>query len=85
VYEILSIVGLGGVSFLLLWNTRIRSEWKRQVRSYEILYILIIVFHALLSTDLARMFYLTMPVLGIWMASLLELAKGKMSGRPVTP
>jgi hypothetical protein len=85
VYEILSIVGLGGVSFLLLWNPQIRSEWKKQVRSYEVLYILIIVFHALLSTDLARMFYLTMPVLGIWMASLLELAKGKMIGRPVTP
>jgi len=74
VYEMASIVGLGGVSFLLLLHPKIRQEWKSGIQPFQWIYLLIILWHALLSTDLARMLYLMMPVLALWMGQLVQLA-----------
>jgi hypothetical protein len=73
VYEIASIVGLGGMSFLLLLHPAIRRQWKSGVQTFQWIYLLIILWHALLSTDLARMLYLMMPVLALWMGQLMQL------------
>lgn len=72
VYEVFSIIGVWSLLFVALLKKEIRGSFISKTPSYAILYIVIVLLHALLSTDLARMFYLLTPLLAIWVSVLFD-------------
>ena len=71
-YEILSIIGLWGISLLLLIKKEFRHALGTMTPSYFYFFLGIVLVHALLSYDLARMFYLATPVLAVWYGKLAD-------------
>jgi len=71
-YEILSIPGLWGLLFVFIFKKNIRVLLKQKTTSYMILFLIIVLFHALLSTDLARMFYIATPIMAIWFSIIAD-------------
>lgn len=69
-YEVFSIVGFWGALFLLMFKKEVRMAVKNVTPLYVILYMGIVLLHALLSTELARMFYLATPVVAVWLATI---------------
>ncbi len=65
-YEILSIIGLWGAGFLLLIKKEFRISLKQLTPVYFYFFLGIVLVHALLSYDLARMFFLATPLLAVW-------------------
>lgn len=71
-YEVFSVLGVWSLFLLLFINKNIRSRFKLKAPRYNILFIIIILIHAFLSTDLARMFYLLTPLFAVWIAILFD-------------
>lgn len=80
-YEVFSIVGFWGVLFLLMIKKDVRMVIKNVTPPYMILYIGIVILHALLSTELARMFYLATPVVAVWLATIFTHQYRWLMGR----
>ena len=72
IYEIFSIFGIWGVLFLLLLVKGFRNGIQLQMPAYILFYLVIVLIHALLSTELARMFYLAIPVIAIWISAISD-------------
>ena len=72
VYEVISIFGFWGLLFFLLLRKNIRDTVSGKTPVYFLFYLLSVMVHALLSTDLARMFYLATPVMAVWFASIVD-------------
>ena len=72
VYELFSVTGFWGALFLLLFKKSFRQKLGRYVNTFFILFLVIVLLHALLSTELARMFYLAAPVLAVWLAVITD-------------
>ena len=72
VYEIFSVFGFWGLLFLFLFAKRIRQTVLQKTPIYFYLFLIVVMIHALLSTDLARMFYLAAPVLAVWFAIIID-------------
>jgi len=72
-YELFSIFGPWGALFLLLLKKEVRTALKLQNPVYTIVYLAIVLLHALLSTELARMFYLLAPILAICFAVIVDV------------
>lgn len=72
VYEVISIFGLWGLLFFFLLRKNVRDTVSGKTPVYFLIYIVIVLVHALLSTDLARMFYLATPVLAVWFALIWD-------------
>lgn len=72
-YEIFSIVGIWGLLLLLpLFLKTFRQKVKPLFSTEILLFLGIVLLHALLSTELARMFYLAMPVLAVLYARIAD-------------
>jgi hypothetical protein len=74
-YEVFSIIGLWGVSFLLLIKKEIRQYLHQSTPAFFYFFLGIVFLHAMLSYDLARMFYLAIPVLAVWYSLLFDAGK----------
>jgi hypothetical protein len=72
IYEIFSIFGVWGVLFLFLIKRGFRNGIILKMPDYMIFYLVIVLIHALLSTELARMFYLAIPVIAIWISAITD-------------
>lgn len=84
-YEILSIAGLWGIFFLLLLKREIRSQVHESTPLYFYIFLGIVLVHALLSYDLARMLYLATPVLAVWYGMLADETGKRLSLFPAPP
>jgi len=71
-YEVFSIIGVWSFLFAVLLRKKIREVFLKKMPSYTSYYIIIVLIHVLLSTDLARMFYLLTPLLAIGVAILFD-------------
>jgi len=71
-YEIFSLAGIWGLAFILIIFKLFRTALKQKTPLYLLLFLLLVFLHALLSTDLARMFYLATPVMAIWISILSD-------------
>lgn len=71
-YEVVSIVGIWGLLFLLLIKKDVREFAGAHSPKFSWLFVGIIVLHALLSTELARMLYLLSPLLAVWIGLIVE-------------
>ena len=71
-YEIFSILGFWGLLFIFLIKKDIRTLLKEKTTMYMIIFLFIVLVHALLSMELARMFYIATPVLAIWIALISD-------------
>jgi len=70
VYEVLSIGGIWNVFLLIgIFQNKIRRMYRKHFTPLWMLLIVLVVFQALLSTELARMFYLLTPLLA-WMVAV---------------
>lgn len=76
-YEVLSIFGVWGLLLLSLFHSRIRLGVRGRTPLFFWLYLAVVLIHALLSLDLARMLYLGVPILAVWYGWLVD------SGRDV--
>ena len=72
VYEIFSIMGVWGLLFMASVNQRIRESLRENTKSYIIFFLVIVFIHALLSVELARMFYLATPVLAVFFSIIAD-------------
>ena len=72
IYEVFSIVGFWGLLFLLLIYPNIRIVIKNKTTLYMKLFLIIVLIHALLSNELARMFYLATPIIAVWLSIISE-------------
>jgi len=80
-YEVVSIVGVWGLLFLLLLKNNVRAFVRKHSPGFSWLFVGIILLHALLSTELARMLYLLSPLLAVWIALLIEQWRTKLKLR----
>jgi len=72
-YEIISVTGLWVLLFIPLFTRKdIRVKVAGSVDSYLWWYIPVVIIHLFLSTEIARMFYLVLPVLVILYAIIIE-------------
>lgn len=71
-YEILSITGIWSLLFLFLIKGKMRQFISKNTPLYFYVYIVIVIIHGLISTELARMFYLASPVLAVWISLIVE-------------
>jgi len=72
-YEVLSVTGIWVLLFIpLLYNKELRRKISGSVDRYIWWYIPVVFIHMLLSTDIARMFYLVLPALVIVYAIIIE-------------
>lgn len=72
VYEVVSIFGIWGILIIGLFNKDIRIYLKQKTTLCMVLFLCIVLFQALLSTDLARMFYIGIPVIAIWVSLISD-------------
>jgi len=84
IYELISIVGVWGIILLFLLSKSIRDFVKKNTPSYSLLYILIVFIHVVLSTDLARMFYLITPLFAVWFAIIFDKVLLKFQDKVAT-
>jgi hypothetical protein len=72
IYEIISIFGMWGLLFIFLLNKNIRILLKQKTTLYMVLFLFIVLIHALLSTEIARMFYIATPVIAVWLSLISD-------------
>jgi hypothetical protein len=72
IYEIISIMGVWGLLFIFLINKSIRTLLKQKTTLYMVLFLFIVLIHAVLSTELARMFYIATPVIAVWLSLISD-------------
>lgn len=72
IYEIVSISGIWGLLFVFLIHKPIRIVFKQKTSLYLILFLFIVLIHAVLSAELARMFYLATPVIAVWISLICD-------------
>jgi hypothetical protein len=65
-YEVFSILGIWALLGIGLLNKKIRMVLQKKTAAYFYIFLLIVLGNALLSTELARMFYMATPILVIW-------------------
>ena len=80
VYELFSIIGVWGLLFFFLLNKEVRLFVKQKTTLFMLLFLLIVLVHAILSLDLARMFFLATPVTAIWFALISDKVLQKPIG-----
>jgi hypothetical protein len=71
-YEVFSIFGIWSFLFIFIIKKNVRKLLKQNTPFYLILFLGIVIIHALLSTELARMLYLAAPVLAIWISIISD-------------
>jgi len=72
-YEILSVTGIWVLLFIPFFRRKeIRLSVTESIESYIWWYIPIVLLHLFLSTEIARMFYLILPVLVIMYAIIID-------------
>lgn len=77
IYELFSIVGIWGILLIGLLNNTIRRQVKKEISPMIIMFLIIVLIHALLSVQLSRMFYMASPVIAVWIAIISNhLIKG---------
>lgn len=77
IYDMFSVIGFWFI-IPILAILKYRNEFVRYQKEYIILfmiYLMIVIFQALLSTDLSRMFYLSIPVIAVWIGISCKLLK----------
>jgi len=72
IYEIFSILGIWSFLFIFLIKSSIRTLLRQKTTLYMMLFLCIVLVHAILSTELARMFYIASPILAIWIALIAD-------------
>ncbi len=80
-YEIISITGAWGFLFVFLVDKKVRTRLKQKTTLYMVLFLFVVLIHALLSVELARMFYLATPVIAVWLALIADAILPKISGK----
>ncbi len=65
IYEVISIFGLWGLLFFGILASSVREKLWSNLPSFALPVLGIVFLHAILSTDLARMFYLATPILAM--------------------
>jgi hypothetical protein len=69
-YELFSIAGIWSGLFIFLLKKDIRKAFVENTPFFFIVFCAIVLIHALLSTELARMLYLASPVVAVWVATI---------------
>jgi hypothetical protein len=72
IYEISSIFGIWGILFVFLLNKRIRMLLKQKTSLYLIVFLFIVLIHIIISSDIARMLYIAMPLFAIWFSTITD-------------
>jgi len=72
IYELCSVLGIWALLFIMLYKKEVRLNLKAQTSLFFYFYLFIVLLHALLSTELARMFYMASAVLAVWIALISE-------------
>lgn len=72
IYELFSITSLFTLPFFFLLSGQIRSKVISNLPSFSMLFFVIIIFHAMLSSDLTRMYYLMLPLLCLVIGLILD-------------
>lgn len=72
IYEFTSIFGVWGLAFVLFFKKGMLANTLTRIPRYYLLFFAIVLLHALLSTELARMFYLLTPLFSILLALLVD-------------
>ncbi len=72
IYEMFSIVGFWGFLFVFIKNKNIRTVLRSNTPIYIYIFLFIVLIHALLSTELARMFYIATPIIAVWIAIIFN-------------
>lgn len=84
-YEILSITGIWSLLFLFLIRREMRQFVSKNTPLYLYVYLVIVMIHALISTELARMFYLASPVLAIWISLIVKKKYQLLMDKKIVP
>ena len=71
-YEIVSIIGVWGLLFIGTMDRSIREALREKTKSYMIFFLVIVFIHAILSVEIARMFYLATPVLAVFFSIIAD-------------
>lgn len=71
-YELFSITGMFTIPFFFLSSSQLRNMVKSKLPSFSMLFFVIIIFHAMLSSDLTRMYYLMLPILCLIIGLILD-------------
>lgn len=72
VYEVFSVPAVWSLLFVFLLKKEIRMAVVQKTETTHVLFLGIVLVHALLSTELSRMFYIATPVLAIWIAVITD-------------
>lgn len=76
-YDVFSVIGFWFLLpiLIMIWNKKkLLESYSSHARLYGA-FLIIVIFQALLSTDLARMLYLAMPIIAVWIAIGLKITK----------
>lgn len=74
-YELLSITGLFSFLFITLLSIKLRSVVMSNLPKFSLLFFTIVIFHAILSSDLTRMYFLLMPILCLMIGLIVDEIK----------
>jgi hypothetical protein len=72
IYEAFSVIGLWNLLFIALFNKTIRHELAKHTPLFFIFFLVAVFIQAILSTELARMFYLATPILAIYITLIIN-------------
>lgn len=78
IYEMFSILGFWNLLFIFLIKKEVRLTIIQSTSLFTILFFIVIFVHAILSTELYRMFYLATPVLAVWIALIYDSATSEI-------
>jgi len=85
-YEVFSVTGFWLILIAVgIFNRDLRIKLSSSIDNMWIWYFLIVILHALLSTDLARMLYLLSPLLAIIIAIIIDSHPGLQRVLAVLP
>lgn len=72
IYEIISVFGVWGLLFIFVLNSRVRMALKQTITLYLLVFLFIVLFHIIISSDIARMLYIATPVFAIWFSTITD-------------
>lgn len=72
IYEAFSVLGLWNILFIALLKRTIRQELAKNTPLFFVFFFVAIFIQAMLSTELARMFYLSTPILAAYITLIIN-------------
>jgi hypothetical protein len=72
IYEISSVFGVWGLLFIFVLNNRIRMAFKQKTTLFLLVFLIIVLVHVIISSDIARMLYIATPVFAIWFSTITD-------------